>query len=103
MQNKHAELAAVLLDEALQRQQLKPGQHVEHLILAQVLVVEKMIAHNADCGLVIKTLLDLLKTHVIGQSNAALLILSKAVLVCSPSCLEDLLELCEFWSLRFVS
>ncbi|XP_019767478.2 focadhesin isoform X1 [Dendroctonus ponderosae] len=94
MENKHTELAGSLLDEALQRQLLNPGKYVDYLIFAQILVVEKMVARNADCRLVIKTLLDLLKRVAIGHSNAALLILSKAVLVCSPGYLEELLQLC---------
>lgn len=84
------EMTSSLLDELIQIH-----SEFDYVILTQILVVYNMASSNSDCRLIIKTLLDILPRVSFNHSNLALLILSKAVQVCSPLYLKDVLQLCK--------
>lgn len=84
------EMAGSLLDELIHNH-----SEFDYVILTQILIVYNMASSNSDCRPIIETLLDILPRVSFNHSNLALLILSKAVAVCSPLYLKDLLQLCK--------
>ncbi|CAG9764402.1 unnamed protein product [Ceutorhynchus assimilis] len=96
MQDKNSELAGSLLDEVF-HSQLNSAEHLrnlDYLILMQILNIHNMILNNTDCRRIIKITLLILPKTTFCHYNVSVLILAKAVSVCSPLYLEDLLNLC---------
>lgn len=100
MQFKNAELASVLLNEVLQNQlqSVDCYKSLDYLILIQMMVIHNMVLNYSDIRVSVGIVLEVLQggKSTFNHHNAALLILSKTVLIASPRHLEQLLELCKF-------
>ncbi|XP_066154783.1 focadhesin [Euwallacea fornicatus] len=100
IQGGNVEQSAYLLNDALQIQltSSKILKYIDLVILLQILAIAHLILNSENCQVAIETTLLVLSKIDFCHHNIALLILSKAVLVCPSTYLESLLKLCYYFA-----
>ncbi|XP_066249245.1 focadhesin [Euwallacea similis] len=100
IQGRNVEQNAYFLNDALQTQLTfsEPLKHIDLIILLQILAIANLTLNSEDCQVATETLLLVLPKTDFCHHNMALLILSKAILVCPSTYLESLLKLCYYFA-----